>query len=84
MQTIMIIDPCGCVWRGNPRDGYDLTTCVVHWLCDMFDAGQQPPLSPERQGTPRRQSTEGTRERRALRPGPARPLRPAVASPPVV
>jgi len=45
MQTIMIIDPCGCVWRGNPRDGYDLTTCVVHWLCDMFEAGQQPPLT---------------------------------------
>jgi hypothetical protein len=33
----MIIDPCGCVWRGNPRDGYDLTTCVVHWLVDMLD-----------------------------------------------
>jgi len=33
----MIIDPCGCVWRGNPRDGYDLTTCVVHWLADMFE-----------------------------------------------
>jgi len=44
MQTIMIIDSCGCVWRGNPRDGYDLTTCVVHWLCDMFEAAAQPPL----------------------------------------
>ncbi|HTW02517.1 MAG TPA: hypothetical protein VMF87_19590 [Streptosporangiaceae bacterium] len=44
MQTIVIIDPCGCLWRGNPRDGYDLTTCVVHWLCDMLEAGEQPPL----------------------------------------
>jgi hypothetical protein len=32
----MVIDPCGCVWRGNSRDGYDLTTCIVHWLCDIF------------------------------------------------
>lgn len=33
----MIIDPCGCVWRGNSRDGYDLATCVFHWLVDMFE-----------------------------------------------
>jgi len=45
----MIIDSCGCVWRGNPRDGYDLTTCVVHWLCDMFEAGPPPPLKEGRQ-----------------------------------
>jgi hypothetical protein len=38
----MIIDPCGCVWRGNPRDGYDLTTCVVHWLADMFELVRSP------------------------------------------
>jgi hypothetical protein len=40
----MVIDPCGCVWRGNPRDGYDLQTCAVHWLADMFEVSGLPPL----------------------------------------
>lgn len=41
----MVIDPCGCVWRGNPRDGYDLQTCAVHWLADMLEIPGLPRLS---------------------------------------
>jgi len=40
----MVIDPCGCVWRGNPRDGYDLHTCAVHWLADMLEVPGLPRL----------------------------------------
>lgn len=47
----MIIDPCGCVWRGNPRDGYDLETCAVHWLADMFEVPGLLALNPIRAGS---------------------------------
>ena len=46
----MVIDPCGCVWRGNPRDGYDLQTCAVHWLADMLEIPGLTTLKPIRGG----------------------------------
>lgn len=29
------VDPCGCVWAGNPADGYDWLPCDDCWTVDM-------------------------------------------------